>query len=265
MSELKGRIVGTIAVELLEALPEAAAAVRGAGRRMSEHAAEWLSSAPAERLRAAHPVGSETRALMDKYIEATPPWATNSVLTGSNGLAEYKHFLKFPDSDLNQGYKILDIGAGAQQEFARDVRLAKLNATVFSIDPRLALSDAEDTVNLAVSREYRLQGRHFPEPNTFPYLAHATDFPDNFFQRAVSLYSMPMYLKTRPQINGFLTETTRVLDKGGIGTFVPVSPERATVIRHWLDWKGMKGELIVPDRSKNVNLPAASGRQIIYK
>jgi hypothetical protein len=102
----------------------------------------------------------------------------------SRGLDQYLDRLEVPISELDDPHKVaLDLGAGAQQEAAKDSRLRRLRTTIASVDPRLDLPLRLDLHSLLpglgrfrpgaekwclTGEEYRYDGRLHPERFTAP-------------------------------------------------------------------------------------------------
>jgi SAM-dependent methyltransferase len=140
---------------------------------------------------------------------------------------------------LDQGLSILDLGSGARQNFARDCQQAQLRSTIFSLDPRLAMSDVED-VNDRLFRGMRgtdelerLYGRRFPQPLTLGGQATQLPFADNTLQRVYAHYSVPMYLR-KDDIASSIAEIKRVLEPGGIARIFPIQDFQFATVKNSL-------------------------------
>jgi hypothetical protein len=177
----------------------------------------------------------------------------------SRGLDRYINRLEIPDSELRSpGASILDVGSGAQQELAKDMRTGGYESTVYSIDPRMKLSINEDLGKLHTSlgehrdveglyvtpKEYRLIGRLFPEARTEAMTAENLKFSDNKFNSVYGLYSVPYYLKDADTIEATLGELNRVLASGGTARLYPVVPAEEDVMASWFKSHKIKPRFI---------------------
>jgi SAM-dependent methyltransferase len=187
-----------------------------------------------------------------------PPPATGTFqasLMSAGDLRHYVHNLKIPPEELHEDWRILDLGSGARQNLARDCQHAKLRSTIFSLDPRLAMSDLED-VKIGLFRGVRgtneperLYGRRFPQPLTLAGDGTQLPFSDAAFQRVYAHYSLPMYLSEdgvvassaqAQKIATSLAEIKRVLEPGGIARIFPIPDGQLPTVEKSLRELGLR-------------------------
>jgi hypothetical protein len=171
------------------------------------------------------------------------------------GLDEYLKWLKAPIAELDtRGHVVLDVGAGAQQELARDSAQMwgnnvhgqergiasiqmPLRSKIISIDPGLALSEEVDLgrIYMGMKKDYRLQGRRNPQPNTLPYSIEDCPLPDHSVHHAYALFSMPFWAKDGKQVRQGLDTVKRlVIPDGGNARFFPVRDPQLPYVENWL-------------------------------
>ena len=170
-------------------------------------------------------------------------------------LRHYVYNLNIPPEELDQNWRILDLGSGARQNLARDCQSAQLRSRIFSLDPRLAMSDLED-VNRGLFRgvrstdeRERLYGRRFPQPLTLAGDGTQLPFANSAFKRVYAHYSVPMYLdegqrvisKTdEDKIATSISEIKRVLEPGGIARIYPVPKDQLATVEKSLRELGLR-------------------------
>ncbi len=155
------------------------------------------------------------------------------------GVTRYMELLNISEDELNDPHSlILDLGAGTEQNFAKEVRKLNLKSKIVSLDPRLGLSEAEDIDNLFAKphKEARIRGRKNPETKTAAGLSASLPFVDNVFDHIYALYSVPYYLNYRnpSEVSETLQEMLRVLKPGGVIRVFPVENEQLNIIKNFL-------------------------------
>ncbi len=220
------------------------------GPELEEISREWLKH---EVLTPIDESNSIFRASLD--IPQPAPGTYQASLMSAGGLHHYLRNLRIPAEELDQNWRILDLGSGSRQNFARDCRQAKLRSTIFSLDPRLAMSDLED-VNRGLFRGVRgtnelerLYGRRFPQPNTLAGEGTKLPFADTTFKRVYAHYSVPMYLgesvkvlsaADEEKIATSIAEIKRVLQPGGIARIFPVPDYQVETVEKSLSKLGLR-------------------------
>ena len=150
----------------------------------------------------------------------------------------YFDIFKISEKDLDDpDALILDLGAGTQQELAREVKGLGLKAKIISTDPRLGLSEEEDLSLLPKSeKQNRLMGRgKNAQPMSLAGLSEALPFKEGSFDKIYALYSVPYYLKNPQEIQNTLQEMIRALKSGGIIKAFPVLKEQIKIVSDYLD------------------------------
>lgn len=126
---------------------------------------------------------------------------------GGRGLAKYEDLLQFKRRDL-RGKRVLDLGAGPEGKFARELAESGINATVVSLSPDL------------IYPEYRLK---VAKP-ALAALGQTLPFADETFDRIFSLNVIP-HLLSKDSYLVFIREVARILKKNGIARIGIASPD----------------------------------------
>jgi ubiquinone/menaquinone biosynthesis C-methylase UbiE len=145
----------------------------------------------------------------------------------------YFDIFKISENDFDDpNALILDLGAGMQQEFAREVKKLGLKSKIISVDPRLGLSEEEDLSLLPKSeRQERLEGRKNVQPMSVAATSEALPFKEGSFDKIYALYSVPYYLKNSQEIKTTLEEMIRTLKSGGIIKAFPVDKNQIEAVK----------------------------------
>ncbi len=143
----------------------------------------------------------------------------------SRGMSEYMNLLELTEEELNnENSLLLDLGAGIQQNFAKEARELGLKSKIISVDPRLGLEEGEDLSSIKQpDKEKRIQGRKNAESNTIAALSDALPFKNESFNHVYAVFSIPYYLESSEEIEKSLSEIIRVLKPGGDAKLFPVS------------------------------------------
>jgi ubiquinone/menaquinone biosynthesis C-methylase UbiE len=180
-----------------------------------------------------------------KFFEQATHSLTNMT---RRGLTDYVEKLEIPPGELaSPDHRILDIGAGAQQELARDAKAAGLRGHIISIDPGLALDEEKDLsrINYSMDKAYRMKGRNHSQPLTIAANGEALPFADQSADAAYAMFSIPYWAKDATQVGTFLSEMGRVVKPGGYGRVYPVKEAQTSIVERWLAENGLntKSEL----------------------
>ncbi len=161
-------------------------------------------------------------------IKTIPPTA--------GGLRRYLRDLKLTTDDFGPGKVIADVGAGLQQNLAKDVNASHLGAKVISVDPRLGLSEADDLMLYHEDdRPTRIEARKHPQPDSVAALAHELPFADGSLDAVYALRSTSLYQSDASEIRATLSEFVRVLKEGGVAKVYPISDRMYPVYKQILD------------------------------
>ncbi len=147
------------------------------------------------------------------------------------GVFEYLDRLGISERDLDDpNIIVMDLGAGAEQDFAKQVRQLELKCKVISIDPRLGLSIDKDLSIPGTDREKRLKGRLNPEKNSLAAIGNNLPFAKESFSRIYAMYSVPYYLETAEEIEELFSEVLRVLKSEGEYRAYPIDGGQKKII-----------------------------------
>lgn len=171
------------------------------------------------------------------------------------GLLDYLKGLEIQTDELeDKNGIILDLGAGAAQNLAKDIRELNLNVKVISVDPRLALTQAVELGLPGGSSQTRKRGKINPEVGSLAAYSDNLPFKDNSFEDIYAFYSVPFYLENQEEIQKTLTEMIRVTkNKGEIRAF-PILKEQVSYVRSFLSQKeGIDYELKLKEAYEDGN------------
>lgn len=126
---------------------------------------------------------------------------------GGRGLAVYEAQLMFDKSDL-EGKTVLDLGAGPELKFAKDLAESGIKAEVVSLSPDF--SDSKYTERARNS---------LPGGELLAGVGQALPFRDEFFDR-IFAFHVDEHI-SREVFFGFISEMARVLKKDGVAKLGP--------------------------------------------
>lgn len=148
-----------------------------------------------------------------------------SAMMTERTISYYQEHLHFTDAEIEKWSRILEIGSGAMQSFARYVT-GKFHSTVISIDPQMAMPIREDLARFSDSevKKDRLYGRLYPVENTHAGIAQhlPSAVEAGSIDSVIACQSVPLYLQSEDDISQFLNEILRVLKSGGEARIYPV-------------------------------------------
>ena len=153
-------------------------------------------------------------------------------------MKDYFELLGVSQGDL--GHRVLDIGSGKTELFARE--LAVLGVDVVSVNPLKGDKKIREKTKILCSEDR-------PElPKTGAVVSVNVlnlPFTEGSFDSAVALWSVPYYLNTqdsdyRGKVAKMVDEVLRVLKKGGHGYFHPLYGFRLEVLESVLAEKNVK-------------------------
>jgi SAM-dependent methyltransferase len=129
--------------------------------------------------------------------------------------------LDIPPGELDTpGYKILDLGAGSQHLAKEGTRL-NLRSQIFSVEPRLALSQSAENQFVRDPRD--LSSLRPAHPLAIAALSDNLPFADQTFDRVYGHFSVPFYQNDPTELRNSMREIFRVLKPDGIGRFAPIT------------------------------------------
>ncbi len=145
--------------------------------------------------------------------------------TSDRTFANYLKLLGITSSEL--GSRILDIGSGETQRFAREASLS--GREVISLNPLLRDSKWRKLVQTDSSEP----------PQSVAAVAQNLPFTNNSFDTVVSVFAIPMYLEKRAYKQS-LQEIYRVLKPGGRAILFPVIfPDDVNMCKSILEESGI--------------------------
>lgn len=128
---------------------------------------------------------------------------------GGRGISEYEKCLLFDRGEL-EGKSVLDLGAGPELKFARDLYNLDISADVTSLSP-----DFNDLKILERAQ------KAFPEGKTVAGVAQNLPFENESFDRIFAL-NVVEHFSGEEMLQKSLVEASRVLKKGGKAIFGPI-------------------------------------------
>lgn len=147
----------------------------------------------------------------------------DALMTERN-LDDYMQYLDVTVGEINRWGKIVEIGSGTEQDFAKEIREKGYCSKVISIDPRLALSESTDLSGMFPKEaEARLRGRKNPEPNTIAALAQNLPIASGSIDAILASRSVPLYISSQKDMDSVLSEMYRVIKDGGEIRIYPVA------------------------------------------
>ena len=155
--------------------------------------------------------------------------AVSQTTSTGRGIGLYKDMLHMNPSDFSG--KILDVGAGSWQQLAYDARMAGMNVSVTSVDPRFGLPLVRDLADAGQNVTQRLIGRLYPEAGTVAATADKLPFADATFDKTVAMFSTSRYRTGMKQIFDDLSEMHRVTKPGGEVRIYPIWEEHVDRFR----------------------------------
>ncbi|MFH1632040.1 MAG: class I SAM-dependent methyltransferase [bacterium] len=200
---------------------------------------------------------------MVKQLHERRMEAVESAILSERDFRQYQDNLDITAEELNKWDKIVDLGAGTRQEFAREVSAGGFDAEVISVDPRLLLSEEEDLAGmLEEEAEARILGRNEPFGEVVGALAQDLPFEDESIDAVLAHFSVPMYLESKSEINEALDEILRVLMPGGEARIYPVSSTKNQ--QEVLEWLAdHEDEIEVDSEIKEENLKVGEVKYLI--
>lgn len=152
-------------------------------------------------------------------------------------------------SDL--GDKVLDLGSGASELFARQA--AEHGIQVFSVNPKLVdKKNLEDRTDKIENTTGILSQKGDLHKSVAAY-AQALPFKDDEFPTVVSLYAVPLWLPEEEYLQAF-KEVYRVLSPGGKAFLGPVDGERTNIAIKQLQELGLPFKAVEGRRSEQNRL-----------
>lgn len=133
-------------------------------------------------------------------------------------LHEYEQEFGFKVAEL--GKKVLDLGSGTSERFAREARQYGVNVT--SVNPQLIDPD--------VRRQRKILGGETTHVNSVAALAQNLPFPNETFDSVVSFYAVPMHLREAEYTPAIL-EIHRVLKTHGNAYIGPVIKPELDILK----------------------------------
>ena len=127
--------------------------------------------------------------------------------SGGRGIATYEKQLMFDRKDL-EGKKILDLGAGPEVKFAKELGESGINAEVISLSP-----DFTETKYTEKAKE------SLPDSKLIIAVGQALPFKNESFDR-IFAFHVDEHI-SRQVFFGFISEMARVLKRGGEAKFGP--------------------------------------------
>jgi hypothetical protein len=230
---------------------------RDYGRKVRRNESPSLSEAAPDRVKAL----SQLTAGREATRGERTVWMT------ARGMESYRERLQIPDHELDTpGRLVLDLGAGAQQELAKDARLAGLRSIVASVDPSLGKSVADDLASLAphagkfrpgadhwflTPGEYRYLGRLNPERFT---ATDESELPFKQYDSVYAQYSIPYY--TAPdELEGAMARINGLLAPRGNARVYPIRPCQIAPIRGWFAKQNIEPTFEhVPEKTRGMRL-----------
>lgn len=163
--------------------------------------------------------------------------AVERAMMTERGMETYVEMLNITPSDFASWQRIVDLGSGTQQEFARAMKERYPEKNVFSVDARLLLSEEEDLAGmLPEEATARRVGRDLRMENTIAAYAHDLPLPDNSIDCVLASFSIPMYAETQEDLYSALDEIYRILRMNGEARLFPVqSCKNLYEVLMWLD------------------------------
>lgn len=130
----------------------------------------------------------------------------------------YQWYLKFSAEDY-QGGKILDVGSGFDETFAREAK--KKGVEVISLNPALASKTDKERRGRSVKK------KDSAEVKSVAGLAQELPFKDNSFEAVTSLFSVPRFLEDKTsEYEAAFSEMIRVVKPGGKVYVYPIDREK---------------------------------------
>lgn len=142
---------------------------------------------------------------MEKFNKAEKTYLSD------RGLESYKSNLELDDVFFDSGI-IVDLGAGLNQNLARDVERKKLNGMIISVDPRLALPLEKDLSLHPIDKQKRIKGRITSFKNTLAAFGNQLPFSKGSIDKLVAMYSVPFYLESFEEISELFLELNLILN-----------------------------------------------------
>lgn len=171
------------------------------------------------------------------------------------GLREYLYNLRLTREEL-AGKRILDVGAGLAQ-FGEDLKREGIGAKVISLDPLYALpikqrrsvvreDDAKTTKGAVIDAHAGA---------SHPLVAGSSEglpFRDGTFDLVVSDFGPLYYFETSDEMEKFVSEALRVLNKTGELRFYPLiqrNEERTALIRRFLETLSSRADITIEQQT----------------
>ncbi|HLC88195.1 MAG TPA: class I SAM-dependent methyltransferase [Patescibacteria group bacterium] len=173
-------------------------------------------------------------------------------------LIDYRFIFGFGIQYFKPDSKVVDIGSGERQEFARDLRIHRPDVTVFSVDPSLAIQlDPAQDQQRGIVYELKNRGYYVPDRNarlerrrnaqkfTVAAIAPNLPFPDNSMDYAFDNYGALYYFPVdNDLIKSYFRELYRILKPGGEAQIYPVDSVKELPLSEDLMYKVSKERVV---------------------
>lgn len=140
-------------------------------------------------------------------------WDTHSISlsnpTEGRALQEYEKQLNFNSQELH-GKRILDIGSGIKDKFAREIKELGIDAEVVSLSPDYSIDKYSKNVSVA-----------FPEGKQIAGIGQSLPFADKSFDRVFALHVYE-HIFSNDILLRMLGEMVRILKPGGVAKIGPM-------------------------------------------
>lgn len=155
--------------------------------------------------------------MADEWFEKVSPHARVT----DRGLSEYQRLAHFDASLIPENGRVLNIGSGSQQKFEKELRQARPDVEIFSVDPSLALRE------YVIQEEDRSFKRATPERSklrieslgnkegTAVALGQQLPIPSSSIDLVLDVHGPAQYAKDWDIYKTYLKEVVRVLRPGG--------------------------------------------------
>lgn len=189
------------------------------------------------------------------------------------GIRDYIKNLDISETDLDvPGAVILDLGAGTEQNLAKEVRERSLRSKIISIDPRLGLHAVEDLLLMKEQQsekqniKKRIRNRKNVEPLTIAALSQNLPLREGAVDHIYALYSVPYYLEG--DVGGIkktLHEAVRVLKPGGTIRTFPITEDNLADVKNILEKIKNINFTLTPDLFQKDNIDNKKDYLLIIK
>ncbi len=155
--------------------------------------------------------------MADEWLEKV----STHVRVTDRGLSEYQQLAHFSVSFIPENGRVLNIGSGSQQRFEKELKEARSDVEILSVDPSLALreyviQEEDKSFKKATPERSKLRIESLGnKKGTVAALGQQLPIPSSSIDLALDVHGPAQYAQDWDIYKAYLEEVVRVLKPGG--------------------------------------------------